>query len=241
MLWGGPSDINDTSFLNTVKGLVNNGTKISNVLTFNEPEMSENGGSNVSPGYGARVWVNNIIPLQKLGIRAGLPTPAGSERGLPWLEQFLGNCSSITGTQCAYDFVTLHWYGAFEGLASHIGQYAARFPNTSIWVTEYNLNNQSLRDTQVFFKMSAEYLDRLPYIERHSFFGAFRSSVSNVGTNATMLSVGGRLTDIGRWYLGRVGNGVDPNSTDSGSQAPGRRWAVPSSLVLVFLAIILVV
>lgn len=116
-----------------------------------------------------------------------------------------------------------------------------RFPNTSIWVTEYNLNNQSLRDTQVFYNMSAEYLDRLPYIERYSFFGAFRSSVSNVGANATMLSVGGRLTDIGRWYLGRAGNGVDPKSTDSGSPAPGRRWAVLSSLVLAFFVMILVI
>lgn len=89
--------------------------------------------------------------------------------------------------------------------------------------------------------MSAEYLDRLPYIERYSFFGAFRSSVSNIGTNATMLSVGGRLTDIGKWYLGRVGNGVDPNSTDSGSPAPESWWVVLSSLVLAFLVIILVV
>lgn len=110
-----------------------------------------------------------------------------------------------------------------------------------MWVTEYNLNNQSLKDTEEFYKMSAEYLDRLPFIERYSFFGAFRSSVSNVGTDATMLSVGGKLTDIGRWYLGLDGNGVDPNSTDSGSPAPERRLPVLPSLVLPFLAMILVV
>lgn len=125
MLWGAPSDINDTSFLNSVRGLVNYGTKVSNVLTFNEPDMSGYGGSDVSPAYGAQVWVNNIIPLQELGIRAGLPAPTGSEHGLRWLEEFLGNCSKIIGRHCAYDFVTLHWYGPFEGLASHIGEYAA--------------------------------------------------------------------------------------------------------------------
>lgn len=89
--------------------------------------------------------------------------------------------------------------------------------------------------------MSAEYLDRLPYIERYSFFGAFRSSVSNVGTNATMLSAGGSLTDIGRWYLGRAGDGMDPDSTGSESQAPMLRSAIMSSLVLAFLVLILVV
>lgn len=89
--------------------------------------------------------------------------------------------------------------------------------------------------------MSAEYLDRLPYIERYSFFGAFRSSVSNVGTNATMLSAGGRLTDIGRWYLGREGNGVGPHLTDSESQTPMLRCAILPSLALAFLVMILVV
>lgn len=125
MLWGAPTDVNDRSFLNTVRGLAKDGIKISNVLTFNEPDMSEYGGSNVSPSHGAQVWVNNILPLQKMGIRAGLPAPAGWEHGLPWLEQFLGNCSKIIGVQCEYDFVTLHWYGPFEGLASHVGEYAA--------------------------------------------------------------------------------------------------------------------
>lgn len=125
MLWGASPDVNDTSFLDIVKGLVNRGIKISNVLTFNEPEMSAFGGSNVSPADGAQIWVNNIIPLQKMGIRAGLPTPAGSDHGLPWLRQFLDNCSTIIGKECTYDFVTLHWYGPFEGMASHIGEYAA--------------------------------------------------------------------------------------------------------------------
>lgn len=124
MLWGAPSDVNDTSFFSTVRDLANEGIKISNVLTFNEPDMSGHGGSNVSPAYGAQIWVKNIIPLQKLGIRAGLPALAGSDHGLLWLEEFLGNCSTIIGKHCAYDFVTLHWYGPFQGLASRIGEYA---------------------------------------------------------------------------------------------------------------------
>lgn len=115
-----------------------------------------------------------------------------------------------------------------------------RFPNASIWVTEYNLNNQSLEDTQNFYKMSAEYLDRLPHIERYSFFGAFRSSVSNIGPNATMLSRGGGLTDIGRWYLGRAGDGEDPKSSGSGSTELMLRCAIFPSLVLALLATILV-
>lgn len=99
--------------------------KIPNILTFNEPDLSAHGGSNVNPAYGAQVWVNNITPPRRMCIRAGLPVPTGSSYGLSWLGQFLGNCSRIIGQHCAYDFVTLHLYDPFEGLASQMGEYVA--------------------------------------------------------------------------------------------------------------------
>lgn len=39
-------------------------------------------------------------------------------------------------------------------------------------------------------------------VTRYSYFGAFRSDVSNVGPNVAMLTEKGQLTDIGSWYLG---------------------------------------
>lgn len=68
-----------------------------------------------------------------------------------------------------------------------------------------------MRATQGFFNTSIDYLERLPYVERYSLFGAFRSDVSNIGLNGAMLSSGGQLTDIGMWYLGRRGLGVAPS------------------------------
>ena len=91
----------------------------------------------------------------------------------------------------------------------------SRFPNQTLWVTEYNYDHQDLSTTQSFYNTSAEYLDRLDYVERYSLFAAFRSIVSNVGTNAAMLSAGGQLTDIGAWYLGQQSTNVDPSSTTS--------------------------
>lgn len=60
----------------------------------------------------------------------------------------------------------------------------------------------NLNDTQSFFNSSAEYFDRLTYVERYSYFGAFRSTASNVGPNVAMLDKKGALTSIGSWYLG---------------------------------------
>jgi len=100
-----------------------------------------------------------------------------------------------------------------------------------MWITEYNLNNQDLKTTQSFYNMSAEYFDRLDFVERYSLFGAFRSDVSNVGPNGAMLSAGGNLTDIGAWYLGRQATGVQP------AQGSAFRSMVPqASMVLLSAA-----
>jgi hypothetical protein len=218
--------------------------------------MSEYGGSNVRLDYGAQVWVNNIIPhgyqsWSARSSRVSRPWPALAGRvprklfkdpwnilhvrlcGFAFVRPFRGTGKSNWRVHCKVSTIYVVVFEDWE-----LTEY--RFPNTSTWVTEFNLNNQSLRDTQSFYNMSAQYLDRLPHIERYSFFGAFRSSVSNVGTNAAMLSTGGRLTDIGKWYLGRAGDGVDPNSAESGNAAPGIRCAVFCSLMSAFLAILLV-
>lgn len=49
MLWGAPSNIDNTAFLNTVRSLSNDSLQISNVLAFNEPDVSGHGASNVNP------------------------------------------------------------------------------------------------------------------------------------------------------------------------------------------------
>lgn len=132
MLWGSPPEPSDTSFLRQVRSLIDAGTNITHVMAFNEPDgQTSTGGSQVDPALGAQVWVNNFIPLQKAGVRVGLPACTGGWSGIPWLDQFLGNCSKLVSSShsvvnCTFDFVPLHWYGNFQGLASHIGQYRAR-------------------------------------------------------------------------------------------------------------------
>jgi hypothetical protein len=108
------------------------------------------------------------------------------------------------------------------------------FPNKTMWITEYNLANQDLATTQAFFNTSAEYFDRLDFVERYSYFGAFRSDVSNVGPNAAMLSNSGNLTDIGAWYLGRPATGIKPTQGSSGFRSlPQAGLAVLSALLAV--------
>lgn len=246
MMWGAPDSIDDTSFLSTVQGLVKDqGVNITNVLSFNEPDGPfVYGGSNMEPSTAAQIWVNNMIPLQEMGIRVGLPACTGGSSGLPWLQNFLSECSKLVSTEnnqrnCTYDFVTIHWYGNFEGLASHMGQYSAAFPNKTMWITEYNFNDQDLETTQAFYNMSAEYFDRLESVERYSLFGAFRSDVSNVGPNAAMLSVNGSLTDIGAWYLGREATGILPGSSSSAFRPVLPQMSIAALTALVAVTMLL--
>ena len=131
-LWGAPANLDDTTFLTTIQNLIKNkGMNISHVLGFNEPDGKiEWGSSDIQPSVAAKVWVKNIIPLQNMGVKAGLPACTGGWGGVPWLTQFLGNCSKEISTaqqtkNCTFDFVPIHWYGNFDGLASHIGTYSA--------------------------------------------------------------------------------------------------------------------
>jgi len=225
MLWGAPTSTSDTAFLTGIQTLIKQGTNISHVLTFNEPDgTTSTGGSNVDPTVAATTWIREIEPLRKLGVKTGAPAVTGSQGGFTWLSEFFSACAS-QGTNCTADFIPIHWYGNFEGLASHIGQVVGTYPNTSIWVTEYALNDASLSDTQSFFNSSAEYFDRLDYVKRYSYFGSFRSSVSNVGPNAAMLDQNGRLTDIGSWYLGGAATNNIPSASEAGKHAVNSLWA----------------
>jgi len=225
MLWGAPTSTSDSTFLRGVQNMISGGTKISHVMTFNEPDgASSTGGSNVDPSIAATTWIREIEPLRKLGVKTGAPAVTGSSGGFTWLSDFFSACAS-QGTNCTADFIPVHWYGNFEGLASHLGQVAGTYPNTSIWVTEYALNDADLSDTQGFFNTSAEYFDRLDYVERYAYFGSFRSSVSNVGPNAAMLDQKGHLTDIGSWYLGGAATNNVPSGGSKSSASVHSIWA----------------
>jgi hypothetical protein len=118
MLFSPPTTA-DTVFLDTVKSLISSGTNISYVLTYNEPDgTSSTGGSNVPATLAASTWIREVEPLKKLGVKLGAPAVTGASSGFTWLSDFFTACNG----SCNPDFIPIHWYGDFQGLASHIGQ-----------------------------------------------------------------------------------------------------------------------
>ncbi|KAL8779863.1 MAG: hypothetical protein Q9213_006733 [Squamulea squamosa] len=221
MLWG-----SSTTFLNDVTSQIENGANISYVLAFNEPDGGgATGGSAIPADTAAATWQREIEPLKKLGVKLGAPAVTGAPSGKVWLQNFFNACKG----NCSADFIPVHWYGNFEGLASHVGEVRAAYQNLTMWVTEYANNNVPLEDSQSFYNQSSQFFDRIDYITHYSYFGSFRSSVSNVGPNAAMLTEKGKLTDLGSWYLGGAATGNIPHG------AAGRNAIFTSSAILILL------
>lgn len=156
MLWGAKDGDTSTTFLDSVTSQINGGSKIPYVLGFNEPNGdTSTGGSAIPADLAASTWIRQIEPLKKLGVKLGAPAMTGAPSGFTWLQAFFTACQG----NCTPDFIPVHWYGNFEGLASHIGQVMGTYPNMSVWVTEYALNNADLSATQTFYNQSANWFD----------------------------------------------------------------------------------
>jgi hypothetical protein len=161
MLWGAPSSFTDTTFLENVTAQVVEGRNITYVMGFNEPDNTgETGGSNIDPSDAAKYWKQQMEPLKKLGISLGAPAVTGGPSGFVWLSNFTHACDG----GCTFDFIPIHWYGSFDGLASHIADVLNVYPGKKIWVTEFALDNSDLNSTQEFFQTAVSYLDNNEYV-----------------------------------------------------------------------------
>ncbi|CAG9942582.1 unnamed protein product, partial [Clonostachys rosea f. rosea IK726] len=160
------------------------------------------GGGDLTPAKAARGYVASFVPLRSRGIKLGLLSVSGAGWRIQWLREVEGNCTQLLNRKCEYDFVPVHCNR----------RTTSGFPDARIWVTEYAFAHQNLEATKEFYRLSAEYLDNHPKIDGYSYFGSFRSQVSNVGPNATFLNNGGPLANIGSLYLGFGETGLDPIS-----------------------------
>lgn len=228
------------------------------LLAFNEPDgTTSSGGSSISPSDAAQAYIDHIVPLRTSSSRSwniSHPSVTGSGNGLDWLRDFNSACWDIDPDNgCPTDFVALHWYGNFEGLASWIGTMREYYTNSSssgavdpdnlkFWITEMALPQQDEDDTVAMMNQSLSYLDGLDYVESYSWFGAFRkdNDVNGwVGDNVALFDDDGGLTDAGALYLGGEAAGFEEGMKGSASGLGGSgsgSGLLRASLLAVFAA-----
>ncbi|KAF8582541.1 glycoside hydrolase family 128 protein [Ramaria rubella] len=197
-------------------GIQNLSAEVSNlrakeILAFNEPDMPSQ--SNISPTDAAMLWQQYIQPIKQNGVRLGAPAVTNADTGRTWLEQFFAAC-----TGCEVDFIPLHWYGDDVSLwiyhPPHCGQSseACRQIGTfydyiysmngefalPIWVTEFASTSTDDAAVEDFMNQTITFMDTLDFVERYSWFGAFRQDGTN---HYAMLDASGNLNALGEIYL----------------------------------------
>lgn len=118
-------------------------------MGYNEPDGEHaTGGSSLDYKVAATNWIAQMEPLRKMGVKLGAPAVTGSSRGMTWLKNFFDSCAS-QGTNCTADFFPSHWYGNFEGLASHLGEIAGAyvFPPLPILYCTNNLTDIQIKQS----------------------------------------------------------------------------------------------
>ncbi|KAH7389946.1 glycosyl hydrolase catalytic core-domain-containing protein [Pyrenochaeta sp. MPI-SDFR-AT-0127] len=217
------------------------------LLSFNEPDgTQESGGSKISAKDAAKAYIDYIVPFRN-GEKGGRkwkishPSTTGSPMGLKWLREFNTSCYEIDSQNgCPTDFISAHWYGAFDGLAAWLGTldefYNANSSNNTplkIWVTEMGLPQQSADNTVAMMNQTLPYLDKLDYVERYAWFGAFRTDDANewTGDGVALFDDDGGLTELGALYMG---NGFEKGQKGEGadSAASGKHISIGMVIVL---------
>lgn len=212
--------IHDISNLDADITQVKTLTDSTHLMTFNEPDGStSSGGTGISADDAAKAYIDSILPLRKSNGGQFLishPAVTGSSQGLSWLSDFNTSCYKLEPkTGCPQDFITAHWYGDFEGLASWVGQLddfynggANVTDGLKIWISEVALPKQSADTTVAMLNETLPYLDDLESVGGYAWFGMFREDDTNefTGVNVALFDKSGGLTELGAEYLNAEGN-----------------------------------
>lgn len=235
-------DVATDDFRKQLDGLPRSSTHL---LTFNEPDGdSGSGGSAIEPEDAARSYIDRIAPLRSGGGDGGdggrtwnisHPSVTGSPRGLDWLRRFNASCWDLDREKgCPADFVAVHWYGEYEGLAGwldtlhdfykHIAPSSSDNKNPQFWITEMALPQQDDEATLRMMNQTLPYLDGLDYVGGYAWFGAFRKGEKANGWTGDAVSLfdnEGGLTELGSLYLSSSSGGNGSGSSNGNGQDGG--------------------
>lgn len=171
------------------------------VLTFNEPDVK--GQADMTTSHAASVWMKEIEPLRKRGIKVSSPQIVYNTK---WMDGFL---KKIRARGSDVDFMAVHYYGSWKDqkrLESWIKTIRKKY-HKSIWLTEYGVTASSKGSAAQIrhFKASVtNWMDKRSYVKRVAWLGCF--AVNNppdsfASRKNAMFSSGGKLNKMAYSYM----------------------------------------
>lgn len=171
---------------------------IDHLLSFNEPDNADQSNVPVDTAI-ARYKI-----MMKSGLRLGSPVTTQDQAfgSGKWLTNFMAK--AVT-QKLRIDYVVVHWYDwgnqnnnaatdsltaerIFTRFTNYMNNVRLAYPNLPIWLTEYNANINRTSETvhKYFMKLSTEWMNNQPFIERYAYF--FPTSLPAVNTTDNSLT-----------------------------------------------------
>jgi hypothetical protein len=168
-------------------------------LGFNEP--NEVGQSNMTPEQAAQLWQQYIQPLKNDGYTLVSPACSSRPNALPWMQQFMGNC-----TGCTVDIIAMHYYDiTVDGFQSWVTEFYNTF-NTHIWVTEFadqNFNGpaqQTQDEVNSYYSQMLSWFQETEWIDQYFAFGLM-TNMQGVSTCNQLMNDDGTPTALGSMVI----------------------------------------
>jgi hypothetical protein len=171
------------------------------VFSLNEPDIN-----GISPSDAASWYQEYINPLAIKKAYPAVTSSTVSGQGLDWLSQMISACNG----GCFADYINLHWYGDdFGSFQSYVEQAHSQFPQYTIVITEFALQNPSggQADQINFFTQAFSFLDSQEYVTLYFPFVATSpslfqandpTSAAYVGTGSCLYNDDGSVSDVGK-------------------------------------------
>lgn len=155
---------------------------VDHLLSFNEPDNTDQSNVPVDTAI-ARYKI-----MMKTGLRLGSPVTTQDQAFGPgkWLTNFMAK--AVT-QKLRIDYIAVHWYDwgnqnnnaatdsltaerVFTRFTNYMNNVRLAYPNTPIWLTEYNANINRTSETvhKYFMKLSTEWMNNQSFIERYAYF-----------------------------------------------------------------------
>ncbi|KAF1359544.1 hypothetical protein EJ07DRAFT_178611 [Lizonia empirigonia] len=165
--------------------------KVSNILSFNEPDQCGDGGTCMSVSDAVTAHKQYIQPLSG-SLRIGSPAVtngAEANKGINWLKSFMSGCSD-----CKIDFVVAHYYAGdkAEDFKTYMTNFHKTF-NKPVWITEFGVTEG---DAPAFLKEILPWMDAQDWIERYAWHMA-APTTNEGGLKFLLNEAGTALNDVG--------------------------------------------
>ena len=177
--------------------------QVCDFMGFNEPDIDSQ--ANLPVDQAVELWKAHVLPVKaKLkGVRFGSPAVSNGPAGIPWLKEFFGKLGGLDSS--GVDFIVIHYYGPD---VNHFRNYLTEVHSVfkrPIWITEFACTNWNpaapVNHGEVLKSMreALEFLDKTPFVERYSWFGAMEDVGEAVG-RSNGLQKDGKLSEAGSMY-----------------------------------------